>query len=205
MGDRVLLYGTHNSGTSSKLICWQRLFGGLLNLTSRCQNRSIEEQLEDGIVLFNFQICYYRSDWHFSHGLCIYEDKLFDALRLINEELSRDIDKKIYIQIALDKNFLVGQDKIEFDNLVSKLLDEYNNDRLIILWCLIEGENEFLYYDYKCKINYSEQYWTSYWGKVSGKGLLDRLPLPKRHAKKYNQEYKDKCNTDILMLDFYNL
>ena len=124
---KKLLFGTHNSGTSSKLVWWQYLFAPIMHLTSRCQSRSISEQISDGIVLFNFQICYYRGDWHFSHGLCIYEDKLFDALRLINEELSRDIDKKIYIQISLDKNFLVGQDKIEFDNLVSKLLDEYKN------------------------------------------------------------------------------
>jgi hypothetical protein len=205
MRDSVLLYGTHNSGTGSNLVWWQCLFGGLLHLTSRCQSRSISEQLSDGIVLFNFQLCYYDKDWYFSHGLCIYDFKLFDALHLITEELSRDINKKIYIQVVLDKNFLVGQDIIKFKELVTLLLDEYNSDRLVILWCLIEGENNFLYYNNKNVLNYSEHYWTSVWGKEHGISLLDRLPLPKRHAKKYNSEYKESCKTDVLMLDFYEL
>ena len=45
--------GTHNSGTSSKLVWWQRPFGYLLNSTSQCQTLSIEEQLKNFIRVFN--------------------------------------------------------------------------------------------------------------------------------------------------------
>jgi hypothetical protein len=45
--------GTHNSGTSSKLVWWQRPLGWLLHLTSRCQTLSIEEQLKNNVRLFN--------------------------------------------------------------------------------------------------------------------------------------------------------
>jgi hypothetical protein len=36
-----------------------------------------------------------------------------------------------------------------------------------------------------------------------GKSWIDKLPLPKRHAKKYNKKYKERCVKNYLMLDFY--
>ena len=35
--------GTHNSGTYSNLVWWQRILNPILNLTSRCQTLSIED------------------------------------------------------------------------------------------------------------------------------------------------------------------
>ena len=199
-----ILYGTHNSGTSSSLVWWQRLFSPFLHLTSRCQSRSISEQINDGIVLFNFQVCYYDNDWHFSHGLCIYDGLLFDAIHLIQDELKRDESKKIYIQLSLDKNFLVGQSIEEYDDLVELLLSEYSSDRLIFLHCIIEG-GEVLYSNPKSGLKYEEHYWTLTWGQSYGTSWIDKLPLPKRHAKKFNKSYKDNCKKDVLMLDFYEL
>lgn len=201
---KKLLFGTHNSGTSSKLVWWQRMFGPLLHLTSRCQSRSISEQINDGIVLFNFQICYYKKEWHFSHGLCIYDDKLFDALHMIQDELARDSSKTIYIQLSLDKNFLLGQNVKKYKELVDLLLKEYHNDRLIFLSCIIE-KGEHLYSNNKHSLNYSEHYWTTSWAKSNNGSWIDMLPLPKRHAKKYNKEYKANCTKKILMLDFYEI
>ena len=142
---KKLLFGTHNSGTSSKLVWWQRLFAPILHLTSRCQFRTISEQINDGVILFNFQICYYMKEWHFSHGLCIYKDKLFDALHMIQDELKKDESKKIYIQLSLDKNFLLGQNIDEYKKLVVLLLNEYHSDRLVFMSCIIEkGENLYV-------------------------------------------------------------
>ena len=207
MENNILLYGTHNSGTSSSLVWWLRPFGYLLNLTSRCQSRSIEEQLGDGIVLFNFQVCHYRNDWHFSHGLCIYDGLLFDAIRdiMIYLHNCNDINKKIYIQLSLDKNFLVGQNIDEYKKLVNYFVNELDNDRIIILWCVIEG-GEFLFINPTHGLNYSEKYWLKDF-KINGikKSLLDKLPLPKYHAKKYNKLYKGECKKDVLMLDYYEL
>lgn len=201
---KKLLFGTHNSGTSSKLVWWQRLFSPLLHLTSRCQSRSISEQINDGVILFNFQICYYRNDWHFSHGLCIYKDKLFDAIHMIQDELKKDNDKKIYIQLSLDKNFLLGQNIDEYKKLVELLIAEYNSDRLVFIHCIIE-QGDVLYINKKHGLNYTERYWTLTWANVNGKNWLDKLPLPKRHAKQYNKMYKDECKKKVLMLDFYEL
>lgn len=201
---KKLLFGTHNSGTSSKLVWWQRIFGPLLHLTSRCQSRTISEQIKDGVVLFNFQICYYKNDWHFSHGLCIYEDKLFDALHMIQEELKKNPDKKIYFQLSLDKNFLLGQNIEEYNKLVNLLLSQYMTNRLIIMSCIIE-KGDVLYSNGKHGLSYVEHYWTMGWYKLYGRNILDMLPLPKRHAKEFNAEYKKNCKKDVLMLDFYEI
>ena len=49
-----------------------------------------------------------------------------------------------------------------------------------------------------------EHYWTLAWGKMYGKTWKDKLPLPRRHAKKHNAKYKRECKKEYLMLDFYN-
>ena len=201
---KKLLFGTHNSGTSSKLVWWQRLFAPILHLTSRCQTRSISEQISDGIVLFNFQVCYYGNDWHFSHGMCIYTDKLMDAIHMIQDELKKDESKKIYIQLSLDKNFLIGQNIDEYNKLVDLLITEYSDDRLVFMSCIIE-KGDILYNNNNHWLKYEEHYWTTSWAKVHGTSWVDRLPLPKRHAKKFNKTYIEQCNKNVLMLDFYEL
>lgn len=201
---KKLLFGTHNSGTSSKLVWWQRLFAPILHLTSRCQTRSISEQISDGIVLFNFQVCYYRNDWRFSHGMCIYTDKLMDAIHMIQDELKKDESKKIYIQLSLDKNFLIGQNIDEYKKLVDLLITEYSDDRLVFMSCIVE-KGEVLYSNPKHSLKYVEHYWTMGWAKAYGTSWIDKLPLPKRHAKKYNKTYIEQCKKNVLMLDFYEI
>lgn len=201
---KKLLFGTHNSGTSSKLVWWQRLFAPILHLTSRCQSRTISEQINDGIVLYNFQVCYYRNDWHFSHGMCIYVDKLMDAIHMIQDELKRDESKKIYIQLSLDKNFLLGQNIDEYKKLVNLLITEYSDDRLVFMSCIVEN-GEIVYSNKNHWLKYEEHYWTMGWAKINGKSWLDKLPLPKRHAKKYNKVYINECKKNVLMLDFYDM
>ena len=54
------------------------------------------------------------------------------------------------------------------------------------------------------QISLEEHYWTLSWGKMYGKSWVDKLPLPRRHAKKFNAKYKSECKSVYLMLDFYN-
>ena len=197
-----MILGTHNSGAGGRLVWWQRPFASLLHLTSRCQNRSIKEQLKDGVKLFNLQVTYYKGDWHFSHGLCIYEEKLTDALTAMKSvATSRE---PIYFQLYLDKNFLCGQRKEKFTQLVNDIKKHICNECLVMLSAWIEGSN---CYPHKAKagIDKREHYWTATWGKVYGKSLLDRLPLPYRHASIYNSKYRKECCSKYLMLDFYNV
>lgn len=170
----------------------------LLHLTSRCQDKTIKQQLEDGVRLFNLQVCRYRGEWYISHGLCIYDAKLEDVLDEIRGYPAID---RVIVQLYLDKNFWVGQDEEEFVKLVGDIKKTYCSPNFILQTAWIEGTDK---YPHKTgyNLNIEEHYWTKTWAR--GRSWLDKLPLPKRHAKKYNRGYKLCCKADYLMLDFYN-
>lgn len=191
-----MILGTHNSATSSKLVWWLRPLSWLLHLTSRCQDRTIEQQLQDGVRLFNLQVCRYKGEWHISHGLCIYEAKLFPIL----DELKKH--KGIVVQLYLDKNFWVIQNEEAFVQLVGEVKKKYCSPDFILHKAWIEGTNKFPHKT-SYKLSVEEHYWSSLWAK--GRGWIDRIPLLKRHAKKYNKTYKEACKSEYLMLDFYEL
>ena len=193
--------GTHNSGTSSKLVWWQRPFNWLIHLTSRCQTMSIEEQLKNNVRFFNLQVTYYKGQWVFSHGMAIYTERLLDAMELFKQYSTPECP--VFYQLFLDKNFLLGQNVNEFDILVGHLLAKYNNVKM--RYAYIEGSNMYLYRNSKDDVNCSEHYWTMSWAKSNAKSLLDYIPLPKRHAKKYNKQYIEENKADYLMLDFIEI
>ena len=181
----VKYLGTHNSGTSSKLVWWQRPFAWLLHLTSRCQTLSIEEQLKNNVRLFNLQITRYKNNWVFSHGMCIYETKIEDVITIMKKYAT--LESPIYLQIYLDKNFLLGQNKEAFRQFIQHLNARLSLVPIFIISTWIEGTKE----KWSCNmgISISEHYWTQSWAKVNAKSWIDKLPLPKRHAKKYNKKY----------------
>ena len=181
--------GTHNSATGGKLVWWLRPFAWLLHLTSRCQNRTIKEQIKDGVKLFNLQVCKYKGDWYISHGLCIYEQKLFPILKLLKKQ------ENIIIQLTLDQNFWVKQDQEEFIHLVGIVKRRYCSPNFILHKAWIQGTNK-----YPHKTGYNLDIEECYWNVK--KSLL---PLPKIHAKKYNKYYIENCKADYLMLDYYNI
>lgn len=168
----------------------------LLHLTSRCQNRTITEQLQDGVRLFNLQVCRYRGEWHISHGLCIYEEKLFDVLDRMKKY------KGIVFQLYRDKNLFVGQDEGEFASLVGYIKRHYCSPDFIMQLAWVEGTDK---YPHKTgyKLNIEERYWTRAWAANHASSWLDHLPLPRYHAKRCNRVYKKSCKGDYLMLDFY--
>lgn len=196
-----MILGTHNSATSGKLVWWQRPLSLLLHLTSRCQTKSIEEQLNDGVRLFNLQVCRYKGEWHISHGLCIYDKKLFDVLAQL-KQYSSVVNERIAFQLYLDKNFFVGQKEEEFIRLVGDVKRNYCYPKLIMQTAWIEGTNK---YPHKTgyKLNIEERYWTRAWAANHASSWLDHLPLPRYHAKRCNRVYRTVCKADYLMLDFY--
>lgn len=207
-----MILGTHNSATSGKLVWWQRPFSLLLHLTSRCQDRTIKLQLEDGVRLFNLQVCWYKGEWRISHGLCIYEDKLMDILDELKAYKgyldtvlpSCTLCAPIIIQLYLDNNFFVGQNEEEFMKLVGYVKKKYCSPDFILQKAWIEGTNK---YPHKTgyKLSIEEHYWSKGWTSVFASSWLDRLPLLKRHAKKHNKGYKLTCKSDYLMLDYYEV
>ena len=192
-----MILGTHNSATSGKLVWWQRPFGWLLHLTSRCQDKSIREQLCDDVRLFNLQVCRYKGEWHISHGLCIYETKLMDVLDTL-----KTCEERVIFQLYLDKNFLVEQNEEEFVKIVGYVKKNYCSPKFILQKAWIEGTSK---YPHKTAYNLSieEHYWSASWAKKLAKQWWEKLPLPQMHAEKYNKTYKADCKSEYLMLDFY--
>lgn len=197
-----MILGTHNSATSGKLVWWQRPFGWLLHLTSRCQERNIVQQLNDGVRLFNLQVCKYNGEWHISHGLCIYEARLWDVLDRL-KAYSDVYGERIIFQLYLDDNLFVEQNEGEFVKIVGYTKRHYCSPKFILQKAWIEGTNK---YPHKTgySISIEEHYWSTSWARKLSSSWLDQLPLLKRHAKKYNAAYRLACKSDYLMLDFYN-
>ena len=195
--------GTHNSGTSSKLVWWQRILTPILNATSSCQTLSIEDQLKNNVRLFNLQITYYRKEWVFSHGACIYTGKLYDAIYAMIKYATKE--SPVYFQLFLDKNFLLGQNKNEFKKLVTDLLDILQDTNVYMLYAYIEGTDEYPYKNSNINLSISEHYWTKSWAENNAKSWIDKLPLPKHHAKIYNNKYMDENTAHYLMLDFIEI
>lgn len=198
----VKYLGTHNSGTSSKLVWWQWPFGYLLNLTSRCQNLSIEDQLKNFVRFFNIQVTYYKNEWVFSHGLCIYTGKMYDAISKMVQYATPECP--VYFQLFLDKNFLLGQNKEEFRKMVANLNNELKDTNVYMLFAYIEGTDEYPYRS-DIKLNASEHFWTISWAADNAKSWIDKIPLPKRHAKIYNEKYIEENQADYLMIDFIEI
>ena len=194
--------GTHNSATGGQLLWWLRPLAWLINPTSKCQDRTIADQLADGVKVFNLQVAYVGGKWRFSHGLALYKEDVIETLAMMKACTTKD--EPIYVQLYLDKCVWCKQDIEEFEFLVEQLKREYCDENFVMLSAWVEGTK---YYPYSCgkKISLEEHYWTRSWGKMYGKSWVDKLPLPRRHAKKFNKEYKDKCKSKYLMLDFYEV
>lgn len=198
-----MIYGTHNSATGGQLLWWLRPLAWVINPTSKCQDRTIQEQLIDGVKVFNLQVAYVGGKWRFTHGLAIYKEDVFETLERM--WLYSRKDEPIYFQLYLDKCFWCKQDIEEFEFLVEQLKREYCDENFVMLYAWVEGGEDYIdgtdCYSYP---EWEEHYWTLAWGKMYGKSWKDKLPLPKRHAKKFNAKYKSECKSKYLMLDYYN-
>lgn len=191
--------GTHNSATGGELLTWLKPLAWVINPTSKCQDRTIAQQLADGVKVFNLQVAYINGKWRFSHGLAIYKEDVMLTIRQLRAWATKH--EPIYFQLYLDKCFWCKQDVEEFEFLVANIRNELCDDSFVMLSAWVEGTK---YYPHKsgCKISLEEHYWTMGWAKATKK-WYNYIPLPKRHAKKYNSKYKSECKKDYLMLDFY--
>lgn len=196
-----MILGTHNSATGGKLLWWLKPFAWLINLTSKCQNKTIADQLHDGVRLFNLQVAHYKNSWKFSHGLALYKEDVLETLKYMKQIASNK--DPIYFQLYLDKSFWCEQNQFEFAKLIACIKKQFCCPYFVMLFAQIEGTNKYPHKSCS-KISVSEHYWSLSWAKEQS-NLINKLPLLKYHAKKYNKLYKDSCKSDYLMLDYYQI
>ena len=195
-------FGTHNSATGGSLLWWLKPFAWVINPTSKCQDRTIQEQLADGVKLFNLQVAYVGGKWRFSHGLALYREDVMLTIRQLRAWATKH--EPIYIQLYLDRCFWATNSDTAFAQLVADIKKQFCCPHFVMLSAWIEGTDKYPHKS-ESKLKWEEHYWTLAWGKMYGKNWLDKLPLPRRHARLHNTEYKKNCKTEYLMLDFYGL
>lgn len=192
--------GTHNSATSHKLIWWQRPFKWLVQTFCACQEKTISQQCEDGVTLFNLQIAYNGYQWVISHGFAIYDYTLDDA---INDVLdySKSHNVPMYITIGEDDSLFYKKNPFMFSNKIMGLLDRLANSEVYIIHA---ATDDLSIHPHNIPYIIDEKYWM--YGKKTGTERY--LPIPKLWAKKNNKDYKNslvKNDNMYLMLDFYNI
>lgn len=197
-----MTFGTHNSATGGKLLWWLRPLAWVINPTSKCQSKSIDEQLKDGVKLFNLQVAYNGERWYFSHGLALYKEDVIETIAKMKAYATAK--EPIYFQLYLDKSVWYSQDELAFAKLVADIKSTFICPYFVMLSAWVEGTNKYPHKS-ESKLKWQERYWTTTWARINATSLLDKLPLPKYHAKKYNARYKAECNKDFLMLDYYEL
>ena len=198
-----MIFGTHNSATGGRLLWWLRPLAWVINPTSKCQDRTIADQLSDGVKVFNLQVAYVNGKWRFSHGLALYKEDVMLTIRQLRAWATRH--EPIYFQLYLDKSWWCKQDEPAFAQLIADIKKKFCCLHFVMLSAWVERTDT--YDDGTDCYNFpkwEEHYWTLAWGKMYGKTWIDKLPLPKRHAKKYNSKYKSECKSEYLMLDFYD-
>lgn len=196
-----MIYGTHNSATGGQLLWWLRPFAWVINPTSKCQSKTIKEQLEDGVKLFNLQVTY-TDRWRFSHGLALYKEDVIETLAMMKACASPK--EPIYFQLYLDKSVWGISSETAFSKLVGDINKQFCCPYFVMLSAWVEGTKKYPHKS-ESKLKWEERYWTKTWASINATSWLDKLPLPKRHAKKWNNYYKSVCDKEYLMLDFYEV
>lgn len=180
--------GTHNSLTSYPLLGWQKYFGWLINAVTRCQTKSIEEQLDANVRWFNLQVNKKDGRWIGSHGIAWYDVDLFEILDKLNK-----YDDKIYVQLYLDKHFGVHTPMDDFTELIWRCKTKYPNIVFQRIWNEQDGKLIA-----ELPIDGEEKYWTTTWAKH----WWQYLPCPKFWHKLYQNKEWYYTKKKYLMNDF---
>lgn len=184
---------THNSLTYLEPKCW---LAKLFKFCYQCQDRSIEQQLNDGVRYFDFRISFDKlRHLEVRHGLVTFNcdyTKFSEILRMMNRK------RNVNIRMVLERN-VKETDETDFKIICKYIEDTFKNIR----FCCgedVRTKNTI----YKFKNAYGPEVIEKY-SSVSGKKLNGLYP--KRWAKKNNKNmietYAD--SDKFLMLDFYEI
>lgn len=196
------ILGSHNSATSYKLVGWQRWFAPLINLFTRCQTKTLEEQFNDGIRLFDIQVNLKDDRWLASHGIAWYD---VEPLKVLNE-LSLKYNEKIYVYLGFDRHYLHPYRIDKFHTMRSEVEVGCPNLELKKIYIETPYYSMHIYDDTAFTKNVKEVYWTMTWARNMKNGkwwkFFYYLPIPKLWKKLYHKEWDAQGEGMNYMTDF---
>ena len=180
------MIGSHNT---LSYLPPKNLWGKITRPWNKCQDKSIEEQVNVGVDYFDIRIDFYNDNkWHFVHNRVDYG--------LVNNDIWKYIGKtELSIRIIYDRRSKpkdVILEKYRFTNYLSYLKEEYN----------VNIDSAITYWDWKeyCKpfIRVKE-----FHASVSAKWYQYLLGC-KWFANRYNNFSKaaNMCMNEVLLLDY---
>lgn len=176
-----MIKGTHNSLTSYPLKGWQKLFTRLIQPWTQCQNKSLAEQYNKGVRLFDIQVSIPNDRYNLenteyiaSHGIAWYDTDCYCDSSLLEylcclDYWAKIYNEEIYIILGLDNHFHLTDDnitpqmKIAFKQYVMEFQQKYPN--LTLIRAFIEKPWEIVYEDHSITDNMIERYWSINWAK----------------------------------------
>lgn len=100
--------GTHNSMTYLSPKKWY-LYP--FQFLAKCQSKTVEEQYNEGIRLFDIRISYTKNkEIEFRHGLLAYKGNVYKTLNYLNSQKN-----KVKVRIILEKSSLENDEMFVFD------------------------------------------------------------------------------------------
>ena len=118
-----MIIGSHNTMTYAAPRKWWMV---LISPFAVCQNKTIDEQLNFGVGLFDLRVRWSKGEWIFAHGL--YEVKGEDILEVINK-ISAKATKyncKGYVRLILETRKADEVQEQKFIELCEKIKDTEN-------------------------------------------------------------------------------
>jgi hypothetical protein len=171
---------THNSGTGES-------GGGILSFLgspfSKCQSKTIIEQYNYGVRLFDLRVRKYKDKWVFAHGLWHSKTSIFKVLNDLN-----NISKDSYILVTYE-----GKIDNSFLDIVEEWFKIYSNLNLV--------EVAIKKPKWKVLKSYKRVPYKQHFKVLDGRSWHTYLPIPWLWKKLYYKEPKFN-NTTYTMVDF---
>lgn len=196
-------FGSHNTLTAWPLLGWQKIFGFIINTTSRCQIS--KNLLNTDCIQYDIQINYKNGRWIGSHGIAWYDIDIEFVLSILNNRANQN-NETIYIRLGYDNHFGINRDVESFDKEVEYLIKTYTNLTFYELWYEKEnitkniGDIQPSVFEGEWTLTWAKNEVSKYWWKFP---LV--LPLPRLWNKLFNKYYKQdfiSSNKEIWMGDF---
>lgn len=193
-------YGTHNSCTYAPLFGWQKILAPFAWMFAWCQPKTLEEQYDSGVRLFDIQTARKNGKWYISHGAIWYDMTLDEVFARLNK-LAYGNKEPVYIRLGLDNHWGTRTEEYDFYIQIEDIGKGFNH--IIIDEVYIEKPWKIVK---ESSLNVTHKYWTTAWAKAKCNKwwkFYYHLPVPWLWAKLYKKEWiKESTNNDYLMTDF---